>query len=140
MLSNLVISLSRMSFVLFVADGCSKAQSDIGKRVVEFLGIAVAVAFVIVLVVVNVHNLAGPSRRRSVTVAASPIVEADLNTDIGAISGGMYAPPGGGLASWPNVHWKGKILTPPSYTEVDLAPPLPSPPPYEMYILPRVEV
>ena len=93
----------------------------------------------IVLVVVNVHNLAGPSRRTSVvTVSPSPIVEADLNTDIGDISGGMYAPPGGGLASWPNVHWKGKILTPPSYTEVDLAPP--PPPPYEMYILPRVEV
>ena len=118
------------------AAGCVKTTTPDGKKVVEFLGIAVAAAFVLVLVVVNVHNLAGPSSTSQTDNPRTP--SDDLDLEVASVSGAMYA--GDGLDSWPVGQWKGEIMTPPPYAEADPAPPAPSPPPYELFTLPRVDV
>ena len=104
-----------------------------GRRVVEFLGIAVAVTFAVVLIAVNVHSLFGKSSHsHSVPGGTSPN---DTEGGDAGMSGAMYE-----LDSWPMGLWKGDIVTPPPYTEIDPAPPPPSPPPYQLSSLPRVDV
>ena len=114
-------------------DGCVPTVSGGGRRVVEFLGIAVAVTFAVVLVAVNVHSLLGKSSHSHRATDSSPSTDSEGGG--AGMSGAMNE-----LDSWPMGLWKGDIVTPPPYTEIDPAPPAPSPPPYQLSSLPRIDV
>ena len=63
---------------------------------VEFLGIAAAAVFILVLVVVSVHSLAGPSSTSQTDNPRTP--SDDLDSEVADVSGAMYATDG--LDSW----------------------------------------